>query len=158
MGCLASILILALVGFLALGALGYVLELFEDNQSDTLATVPDTELTSGQCFETLEYVSGNELQPVPCGDEHRFEVVDNYDLGSGAYPGTDELAETARSVCSDHAQVAAQALSDSRISHYALYPSEGGWNQGDQTLTCFISIAGTVRLVGSYIDGDAAVV
>lgn len=157
-GCLASIVILALVAFFALAALGYVLELVEDRSSGTLATVPDSELAPGQCFETLEYVSGNELQPVSCGDAHRFEVVENYDLGTGAYPGTDALSETARSICSAYAADAADELSDPRVGHYALYPSEGGWNQGDQTLTCFISIAGSVRLVGSYTDGDAAVV
>lgn len=123
----------------------------------SLPTVADVDLAEGMCFDTLNYVSSNRLQPVNCDEPHRIEVSANLMAPWDSYPGEDELIEHSRAECRAVADEISTTFRTRSIDSRSLYPSQGTWNSGDRTITCFISSVGTSRLVGSAATGDLQV-
>lgn len=135
---------------------GYLEDAFSSSSSD-LPTIADTDIDVGDCFLELDYVRGNHFQPVDCDDPHRFQVVLSTDAPFDDYPGEDELVTTTRETCQEITSEVSGEVGSTRLSHFSLYPSEAGWEAGDQTITCFVSTAGSTRLHGSYTDGTLEV-
>src|SRR5690625_2037980 len=120
-------------------------------------TVADTDLREGMCFQELSYVQGNHLQPVPCAEPHRFEVARNVPGPWADYPGEEDVAEFASEACTGVAEELTARFSTRPLNSHSLYPSEATWEAGDRNITCFIAVAGNVRLHGSAYDGDLEV-
>ncbi len=159
-GCLAGAIAVLAIGALVIQGLVAFVSNFTTDGTDpgpTLPTVADTELQEGMCFDTLEYVDGNHFQPIACEEPHRFQVSRNVQVPGTAYPGEDEVAELASTECREIAAGLTDEFDTRPLSPHSLYPSEGTWKNGDQTITCFISVAGSQRLHGSAYDGGLEV-
>ncbi|RSM86886.1 DUF4190 domain-containing protein [Kibdelosporangium aridum] len=98
------------------------------------------DLKDGDCFNNVpgdnkEVMS---VSAVPCTQPHDAEVLSQVTVaGSGAYPGTDQIAAEVEKLCVDKvgARVEASPIAD-KLGIYYFYPTKESWAQGDRAGTC----------------------
>lgn len=93
------------------------------------------------------------LEGKDCDEPHEFEVVHEFSLPSGPFPGEDEIFDTSIDVCVEGLETYAATTYESSIYDvFALYPTAESWANGDRVFTCLgISYYGD-PLVGSMKD------
>lgn len=152
-GCLAVLVILAVVAVLLIGLL--ILGLMVGDEDTSTSPVADTELEEGMCFDSLESDDGL-LHPVDCQEGHSFQVSSNIEVDGDSYPGVDALRSQAASECEETAgRISIEADTD-WLDYRSLSPSEETWQDGDRTITCFIAATEGANLYGSVDSGDLA--
>jgi hypothetical protein len=114
-----------------------------------------TELQAGDCFdmpagsETATDIT--EVKAIPCSDAHENEVyvATNY-LSSDGYPGEAAMWEYADQFCvTAFDTFVSTSYEDSLLDFGYFYPSEEGWAQGDQAITCVLYDFNGALLTGS---------
>lgn len=114
-----------------------------------------TELRAGDCFDmpagSQNALDVTEVKAVPCSGAHENEVyvATNY-LGSDAYPGETAIWDYADQFCvAAFDTFVSTAYEDSLLDFGYFYPSEEGWAQGDQAITCVLYDFNGALLTGS---------
>lgn len=120
-----------------------------------------TALTPGTCFASLDYVNGDQLQPIDCSNPHQFEISTIINVPGDEYPGYDALMELGGTECMDAADELLMENSlgpnDPLLYYHLLYPSDNSWSSGDREIICFIASGGADELVGSAVAGELEV-
>lgn len=114
-----------------------------------------TELQAGDCFDmpagSESATDITEVKAIPCSDAHENEVyvATNY-LSSDGYPGEAAMWEYADQFCvTAFDTFVSTAYEDSLLDFGYFYPSEEGWAQGDQAITCVLYDFNGALLTGS---------
>src|SRR5690625_1745404 len=135
-GCLAVLVILAVVAVLLIGLL--VLGFMVGDEDTSTSPVADTELEEGMCFDSLDSDDGL-LHPVDCAESHTFQVSANIGVDGECHRGGDALPSPAADECPDSAPRLSIEADVDWLDYRSLSPSEQTWQDGDRTLTCFIA-------------------
>ncbi len=120
--------------------------------------VPIGAMQVGDCAYTVS-AGAPIVTLVDCGEWHQAEAFTEVELGSGAYPGDDEVYEMASDACADAAGSLALPsdtdVSDLRTS--TLTPNREAWDQGLTSALCLVVHAGGPNMSGSVAGGDFTV-
>ena len=123
----------------------------EPTDAGTSTSVFDLEV--GDCFDTDDVSSVDEVTVVGCDATHVYEVFEiaDYDAGPDeAFPGEDELGDTAEDVCrpgfEDYVGV---PYDDSEWFGTFINPSEQTWEEGDREILCVLHTEGETDITGS---------
>lgn len=111
------------------------------------------DLQVGDCFNSA--AAGNtaeiaEVEAVPCGELHEYEVyrIDRLEEGAGvSFPGDDAIFERAALHCFDAFQgFVGSPYADSIIDVTVLSPTRDSWERGDREYVCVaFDLSGSVR-------------
>jgi len=108
-------------------------------------------LEVGQCFNDPDAV--DEVSDVPiveCDVPHDNEVYYLFDLPDGAFPGISSVQASADEGClAQFETYVGQTYVDSALGYWALYPTEGSWEQDDREIVCVLSDWNGGKLSGS---------
>jgi len=114
-----------------------------------------TELRVGDCFNmqpgTNDDTEITDVEAVPCSEAHENEVyvVSNY-VASASYPGDLALWDFADQFCvTAFDTFVGMTYEDSLLEFGYFYPSEEGWDEGDQAITCVLYDLNGAQLTGS---------
>ena len=123
----------------------------EPSDEGTLTSVFDLEV--GDCFDTEDVSSVDEVTVVGCEATHVYEVfeVADYDAGPDeAFPGDDALNDAAEDVCrpgfEDYVGV---PYDDSEWFGTFINPSEQTWEEGDREILCVLHTEEETGITGS---------
>ena len=114
------------------------------------------ELDPGDCVDVPDgTVTDDPIQELPgreCDEPHDAEVylVDEL-TGEGDYPGDAAVAADVDGICQGDAfeRYVGRDYASSRFNYYYLYPSEDGWEQGDQEYVCLVVTVDGSQLTSS---------
>lgn len=114
-----------------------------DSGSDTKVFVSD--LAVGDCIdEDVEDLFGEGLAPLtltvrPCDESHIGEVYHETDLGSGSYPGDEQVFTAAEQSCLEQFEPwVGQTYERSALDFTYFSPSEDSWAYGDRLISCIV--------------------
>jgi len=114
-------------------------------------------LDVGTCFDDPE--SFDEVTDVPvvdCADPHDNEVIGNFDLPDGGYPGDDVVADRAQTGCLGRFEPYVGVDYASSIYDLGWFtPTADSWDAGDREVICFVYAVDFSRIEGS-VRGSAA--
>ncbi|MCE5288025.1 MAG: DUF4190 domain-containing protein [Nocardiaceae bacterium] len=105
-----------------------------------LETKQATDLEVGDCLEGLPAEEGTEvfrITTVDCSEPHRSELFANIDITAGSYPSSSEFSELAKKCVDRLRELHPNTASEKDLGIFTLHPTEGSWDQGDRTLSCF---------------------
>lgn len=109
-------------------------------------------LKVGDCWEDVGDEGITHVPVVPCDDGYDNQVYALFDLPAGAYPGEEGVQYQGENGCYDRFPDAiGVAYEESELEFFILWPSEEGWERGDdREIVCSIwSPAG--KLTGSML-------
>lgn len=119
---------------------GFV-EGFKNSQSDTQGESDVFDLRVGDCILT-EGMSDvvTTIPIVPCSEAHDDEAYYAFDItGVDEFPGEDAVQAHADEVCgSEFENFIGIPYEESSIYHWAFYPTEGSWDEGDREVVCLV--------------------
>lgn len=135
-------LIAIVLAFLALGNV-----LFDD-------TVATDDVEVGDCLlepDTAQFAS---VTRVDCSEPHDLEVFAAITMGGVAYPGDEQILDTASDRCSPlFEEYVGAPLTDSEWAVQVFAPGPDLWDDGDRTVHCSLFLpdeaGGVVRVTGS---------
>ena len=108
-------------------------------------------LEVGQCFDNPD--ATDEVSDVPiveCSTAHDNEVYYLFDLPDGDYPGLSAVQLAADDGCfAQFEPYVGQTYAESALGYWALYPTEGSWDQNDREIVCVLSDYEDGQLTGS---------
>ncbi|MPY64260.1 DUF4190 domain-containing protein, partial [Streptomyces spongiae] len=160
---LSSIGTLLMTVFLVTGGAAAFWDGFQEAARENGSTFS---VEKGECFDapngSLEGYA-YDVDTVPCSDEHDAEVIANFRMPEGDYPGDDELTDTADEKCYDLADSYAMdtwAL-PANADVYYFTPTRQSWGAGDREVTCMFGstdektgLTGSLRKDDSMLTGD----
>jgi len=132
----ALVALVTVLALAVLGTVGTILTTWLQTRPLGEVTGPTSatsrQVRTGHCIEDLpdDGVVGR-VTVVPCSAEHEAEVLGELHLGSGEWPGEDEVRERAEAWCemgSDEVEAGLRPV--------VWTPSERSWGQGDHTALC----------------------
>ncbi|HKJ56382.1 MAG TPA: septum formation family protein [Nitriliruptoraceae bacterium] len=109
----------------------------------------------GQCADDVVFDGSpvTEVIDVDCSQVHQVEVYALVGMpGDGPYPGDEEVDGRAAQLCRTAASAELVGL-DPGWQLKALRPSVDSWDQGDRTVTCFLTRASGNKTAGSITSG-----
>ncbi|WP_051209374.1 septum formation family protein [Propionicicella superfundia] len=110
------------------------------------------DLRVGDCVGDLDEGSVEDVQLIPCGQEHHWEAFATKDLSGDAYPGATQIQEEAGVFCGDEFEkFVGIAVQESTYDAPYLYPTSETWAAGDREILCFVGLA-TGGITGSLED------
>ncbi|MFJ2827667.1 DUF4190 domain-containing protein [Streptomyces sp. NPDC087263] len=135
-------------------------EAANDSQNSTFS------LDKGDCFDvpggSLEGMT-YDVDKVPCEGEHHGEVLANFLMSEGSYPGDSVVADTADDKCytlQDTYAMDTWAVPDN-VDLYYFTPTRESWGLGDREITCVFgnveetaSLTGSLRQDATTLDAD----
>lgn len=96
-------------------------------------------LKVGDCLESVGISSEVDSVPaVPCTQPHRAEVIGEFRLADGSYPGESEIEQQAQARCTPMIPSNLGALDPSTLDLYYLFPTQRTWAFRDRTVTCIV--------------------
>ncbi len=107
------------------------------------------QLVTGSCVATLP-VDGpvDDVQAVPCADEHEAQVITDYEFEQGAaWPGADVVVARVTGACA-----LSGAERDAGLRTVVWTPTEQSWGRGDRTGLC-LAVGPDGAMTGSLLDG-----
>ncbi len=114
-----------------------------------------TDLRAGDCFDmpagSEDSVEVLDVEAVPCSEPHENEVyvVTNY-TASDSFPAIEAIWDYADQFClTAFDTFVSIAWEDSSLQFGYFYPSEEGWADGDQAITCVLYDLNGLPLIGS---------
>ena len=117
------------------------------------SSVSALDLEVGQCFNTEDVSSVDEVTVVGCDAAHVYEVfgLSDYEAAEDAdFPGADTLSSAAQEACrpafEDYVGV---AYDDSEWFGTFLNPSEATWADGDREIVCVLHTEEETEVTGS---------
>ncbi|KAB1147692.1 DUF4190 domain-containing protein [Streptomyces luteolifulvus] len=141
---------------------GFVLDVWEGAKN---AAKDSASMNKGTCFDSPSGLEGAayDFDEVPCAGAHDGEVFAVVTLPSGAYPGDDEVTDTADDKC--YALQASYAMDawavPEDVDVYYLVPTRQSWRLGDHEITCVFGnteedagLTGSLRNDETTLDAD----
>ncbi|MCX4754678.1 DUF4190 domain-containing protein [Kitasatospora purpeofusca] len=139
-------LIVSLIAFIGLAALGFDEERYADSRHGPKGSVAVNDLRVGDCFDQPP-LSGDPgstsvywVRVVPCTAPHHAEVAGTVVLPGqdGQYPSRKEFGDGAEKLCGPVRDEYAldSWLVPEGMEGYYYYPSVRGWTTGDHRVTC----------------------
>jgi hypothetical protein len=111
----------------------------DDGALSSAGRVSVNDLHPGDCFNSGDETEISDVDGVPCGEPHEYEVfaVDTHE--APALPSDAELETVFGSICLDEfASYVGAPYETSEIYASMISPSEGSWADGDRTFTCVL--------------------
>jgi hypothetical protein len=133
-------------------AVGYFLSARRDSsgQIESGGTLSVQDLQVGDCFDVAdeeEFIS--DVDAVPCGDPHDYEVYHVQDYETAAFPTDTELQAITDEICIGTFQTyVGVAYVDSELYALPITPSEESFGEGDREYICVL-YEPDVELTGS---------
>lgn len=142
------------VGLIAVVIIGGVL--FNARRDDSGAitdggTLQVSDLQVGDCFNTETAEEIGDVDAVPCGEPHTYELFHEFTLtDSGAFPTESAFRDEIDAACMPafNEYVGIDYL-DSELFYSALTPTEAGWEDGDHEAQCIVHNEEETALTGS---------
>lgn len=110
-----------------------------------------TELAGGECLSPFTNAWSQTFTVVDCGAPHIAQLTARLPVSADRWPGTEALAAQAGEQCQTSAALntaAAAAFGDVQVQgSYA--PDQSTWDQGDKSISCFVSRSSGQPLTGS---------
>jgi len=108
-------------------------------------------LEVGQCFNDPD--ATDEVSDVPivdCEVAHDNEVYYLFDMPDGDFPGVSAVQLAADDGCfAQFESYVGQTYADSALGYWALYPTDGSWEQDDREIVCVLSDFNGGTMTGS---------
>ena len=100
------------------------------------------DVKTGDCIKNFDEGRVARLDAVPCTQPHAAEVIGEFDLPSGSYPGESAITDQAESRCTDMvpSELANSSRTDLGVAY--LYPQASNWAVGDRTVQCMVASDG----------------
>lgn len=128
--------------------------------AESAGTSPEGRLTSafdlevGDCFNTEQLSSVDEVAVVDCASPHVYEVfgLAEYDAAPGdAFPGDEDLNRAANDACRPAFEDYVGVAYDESEDWYATFinPSEETWAEGDREILCVLHTRDETEITGS---------
>ncbi len=142
------------VGLIAVVLIGGVL--FNARRDDSGAitdggTLQVNDLQVGDCFNTDTAEEVGDVDAVPCGDPHTYELFHVFSLtDSGSYPTDSAFSDQIDAACMPaFNEYVGIDFFDSELYYSALTPTESGWDDGDHEAQCIVHNEQETELTGS---------
>lgn len=109
------------------------------------------DLQVGDCFNTDTSQDIGDVDAVPCGEPHAYELFHISTMtDGGSYPtGTEFDSQTDAACRPAFTEYVGTAYDDSALFVSTLTPSEDGWNNGDHTVQCILHEEDESKITGS---------
>ncbi|CBT76737.1 septum formation family protein [Glutamicibacter arilaitensis] len=106
--------------------------------------MPPAQLEQGDCLRG--FLSPLDPQTVvTCDSSHNAQLIGTFQLTGEDYPGANVLLTQSEDLCKS-VSLDPRAGLDSTWTYHFSRPSESTWDQGDRTVSCFLSLSeGNVR-------------
>ncbi|GAB3556099.1 hypothetical protein GCM10027404_34060 [Arthrobacter tumbae] len=113
--------------------------------------VAPRDLQEGQCMADSGTAADPNLQVLPCGEPHPFEVFATTELPAGEYPGLGEADAQAQEFCrSEFAAFIGLDYDASALDLQYFYPVESEWtDDGGRSVVCLVGSAGGAPSTGT---------
>ncbi|SEE64013.1 septum formation family protein [Ruania alba] len=136
-------------------------ELNNPNDVAEPAPVLDVDLLPGNCLESTERDSQQNLQQVPCNEPHAAEVYTELVVDESTYPefpGEDVFQDEADPFCLEELQgMLPDGMDTTGLTYLALYPSQSTWDAGDRKFTCIAAVSEGSTMQGTFVSGDVEI-
>lgn len=117
------------------------------NDSGTLAV---TDLHVGDCFNNSTSTEVSEVDAVPCGDPHQYELFHVFQLTGATYPTDADLDSQSAAACAPaFATYVGHDYETSTLSISTLYPTSDGWKHGDREVQCVVHNEAESKVTGT---------
>ncbi|PRY64629.1 putative regulator of septum formation [Glaciihabitans tibetensis] len=123
-------------------------EVAEANESADVFALAVGDCTNDDAAADTEVTT---VAVVPCADPHDNEVYLTQDLAGDEYPGDDEIATQADTICYDEFQgFVGLDYDSSRLDYFPYTPTRDSWELGaDREVACLVYDAAGDQLTGS---------
>ena len=96
-----------------------------------------TDLAVGDCLTDIPDASLVQLVPkTDCSQPHAGEAYAVLDMPDGAYPGEATISEWQNKCPAELESYSPDAMQDSSVGVFVLYPTAETWGQGDRSIVC----------------------
>ncbi|HET9657503.1 MAG TPA: DUF4190 domain-containing protein, partial [Kineosporiaceae bacterium] len=94
----------------------------------------------GDCLKDLGNATlVTSVKTVPCTEPHSAQVMSEFRLADGAYPGEDAIVQQAESRCPDMIPTdLGPGVDLNALNVYYLYPQPDTWTRNDRTVQCIL--------------------
>jgi Septum formation len=107
-------------------------------------------LQPGECMVGSTDGLVTDVNVVPCDQPHDAEVIVNFDLPDGPFPGDENVTLEAESQCLVHFEsFVGIPFEESQYDLRFFRPNEDSWARSDRSVTCMVAPLGPEQLVGS---------
>jgi uncharacterized membrane protein len=153
---------LGVVAFLVVAGIGSALLRASDTDSPATtpalptpssgAVVGATELAVGDCLILPSEDEFSDVRALPCADPHDGEVIYTAAHPGTAYPSNDEFSAYADQNCTPAFKTyTGSAYDDQDVLDIGWFtPTSGGWDDGNRTVTCYLTPLAGGRTSQSY--------
>ena len=140
--------VLLLVGAVLLGGCGPNRD--ESGALEGAQDVSALDLQAGDCFNGGGGAEISDVQGVPCGEAHVFEVFAVATHDDGDFPGAEALQANAEEMClADFEAYVGLSYEESKYVVQTINPSEETWEAGDRATLCVLSTDDKAEQTGS---------
>lgn len=151
LGIVAALLWAALIGAIVAVAVLAGVDRDEDGnvQEETSMNVFDVE--PGDCLEAFDIDADQKVVVLPCAQPHGAQVITQFDLADGDWPGDEQVASQAESGCRDRiADVLGTRVDEGGLGLGYFHPEESSWDVGDRTVLCLVTAEGGAKLTETF--------
>ncbi|MFV9634728.1 septum formation family protein [Mycobacterium neumannii] len=104
-------------------------------------TVTATDVKEGDCLADIpDNTRVLTMKTIGCDEAHAGEVFAVLQMPDGAFPGQAAIDAYAEKCSPELAAYAPEAMTDSYVQLYVLYPTAETWEQGDRAVTCIATL------------------
>jgi hypothetical protein len=117
--------------------------------ASTTTPVPLEAVRVGDCFNNPTTESIDSLPELPCEQPHDLEVFDIYAMKAGAYPGDEQVYQSALDACQIHLSSYVAKSDLGALDTDALTPERDTWNHGDRSVFCSLYRVDNTKITGT---------
>lgn len=142
---------IGLIAVLVIGGLIFNARRGDTGEITGGGTLQVNDLRVGDCFNTNASENIDDVDAVPCGEPHSYELFHVFTMSdSGSYPTETQFDSETDGACRPaFAEYVGSAYDDSALYVSTLTPSEDGWNGGDHTVQCILHEEDESKVTGS---------
>ena len=103
----------------------------------------------GDCFTETDGDVVSSLPELPCTQPHDGEVFYIYSMNPGAYPGDDQVQQSADAACSAQLPSYVGETAVDGFDYGYLLPNREAWESGDRAALCLLRSASGTKITGT---------
>lgn len=145
-----------LIAAVVIGGLIFNARRDDNGQITGGGTLQVNDLQVGDCFNTDVSENIDDVDAVPCGEPHAYELFHVFTMTDrGSYPTGSQFDDETDAACRPaFAAYVGTAYDDSALFVSTLTPTEDGWNDGDHSVQCILHEEDESRMTGSQRDAN----